>query len=133
MGRAQRTAGTATFWDVLRRWAGYGRTTEQDLADLAAGVPLTLVVYPLDAPKHRRYVTLAATDEARASLEAVIGSGPHRVFRADRPAAVEQDFRMVEGTDAHGSEWRVAIPRVDVPVLRAALRAMWPPPERRRA
>ncbi|MDM7830269.1 hypothetical protein [Cellulomonas edaphi] len=133
MGSARRTAGTRAFWDVVRGWAGYGRTPEDDLADLARGVDLVLAVYALDDRTHRRYLLLGDHDEARASVEALIGPGPHRVFRTDRdaPPPVEPDFRIVEGVDGRGEDWRLAVPRVDLPVLRAALLSMWPRPDRR--
>ena len=133
MGRAQHTAGSATFWDTVRRWAGHGRAPEQDLADLDAGLDLTIAAWSLDDQPRRQLVLVGPSDEARASLEAVIGRGPHRVYRTDRPAPapVEANFVVAQGIDGRGHEWRLAVPEIDVPVFRRALAMMWPHPERR--
>jgi hypothetical protein len=134
MARVQRTAGTASFWDVVGRWAGHGRTPEHDLAALEAGVNLNIVAWTLDDRPRRHLVLIGASDSARASLESLVGRGPHRVYRTDRsaPAPIEPDFRVAQGIDSSGREWRLAVPATDVPVFRQALALMWPHPERRR-
>ena len=135
MRREQRTAGTATFWDVVRRWAGYGRAPEQDAADLEAGRDLTIAAWTLADRPRRHLVLMGRSDAARASLEAVIGAGPHRVYRTDRPAPapVEASFVVAQGVDSRGQEWQLAVPSIDLPVFRQALAMMWPHPGRRRS
>jgi hypothetical protein len=135
MARVRRAAGTATFWDVVRRWAGQGRSPEQDLADLAAGIDLTVVAWTLDGRPRRHLVLVGASDAARASLESLVGRGPHRVYRTDRsaPAPIEPGFVVAQGIDGEGREWSLAVPAIDAPVFRQALALMWPRRERRRA
>ncbi|WP_233549966.1 hypothetical protein [Cellulomonas rhizosphaerae] len=120
--------GSSSFWDVAKGWAGFGRTPADDLADLARGVALSMVAFAYGPGPRRVTVSLAAPRE----VEALIGPGPHRVYRSDRPATTGGDFVLVQGTDATGADWQLGVPRVDVPVFRQALATMWPRPERRR-
>lgn len=130
MGAQRSTAGSGSFWDVAKGWAGFARTSADDLADLARGVPLAMVVFVYD-PAPLRVTVVLAPDERRA-LETIIGPGPHSVYRSDRAATASGDLVLVQGTDATGADWQLGVARVDVPVFRQALATMWPRPDRRR-
>jgi len=128
----QRTAGTRTFLDVLKSWVGARREPDEDLADLDAGRPLALVAYLVgDRGRSRRHTLVLGGSPD--DLAAVLGPGPHRVFRTDgpRPRGVEAAFTTIDGADASGRAWHLAVPRIDVPTFRKALDLAWPHPERR--
>ncbi|MBD8059192.1 hypothetical protein IC607_09455 [Cellulomonas sp. JH27-2] len=132
MAAIQRTAGTRTMPDVLKSWLGNRREPEQDLADLDSGRQLSLVSYLVGerGRSKRHYLVLGGSPD---DLAAVIGPGPHRIYRTDgtRPRGVEAAFTTIDGADATGHDWQLAIPKVDVRTFRRALDLAWPHPERR--
>lgn len=129
--RFVRSAGSRTVGDIVRTLLGHGRLPEQDMDDVKDGKTIRVVTYvnPGDNSPARRYVAMGATSTARDDVEAVLGAAPYRVFGVDRVKTWAIDgaaFACLSGSSADGRTWTIAVPKIDIPVVRYSLSQLRP-------
>ncbi|PJI95232.1 hypothetical protein [Luteimicrobium subarcticum] len=120
-----RTAGTRTMIDALLGRFGRTRTPEDDLADLESGESLRVVVYVPRGKRSAWHGGMATLhrDHLKGPILRAVGPAPRRVTAVTEVEGKFPDsaqFRELRGTGPDG-EWRVAVPEVDVPVVRRAI------------
>jgi hypothetical protein len=119
----RRSAGSGTVVDKLLSVFGHRRSATQDLALVASGGSVLVVAYLMERKVRRVLVPVGLDPESVASLEAVLGAAPHRVFGTRPPTRglfVRSAFTQVDGASGSGA-WSVSVPTVDVELLRYVL------------
>jgi len=96
------------------------------MADVAAGRSILVVAYfDADASRPKRVcLEVGVGAEARLGLASVLGQAPYRVFdvRAVQTTLIDRHaFSVVSGGSADGRRWELAVPRIDVPLIRRVL------------
>ncbi len=129
--QARRAAGTLTFLDVLRHAAGGPRgSSEADLAALDGGTTLLVAAFRRSGSRMRRgQLVLSATAVAwRPSRLVGYGpaeaiGGPYRIAGVGmvNSTAVKANLFRAISFEAAGQPWELAVPIIDVPLVRAAL------------
>jgi hypothetical protein len=119
----RRSAGSGTVVDKLLSVFGHRRSADQDLALVASGGSVLVAAYLMERKVRRVLVPVGLDPESVASLEAVLGAAPHRVF-GNRPPTrglfVRSAFTQVDGASGSGA-WSISVPTVDVELLRYVL------------
>jgi len=137
----RRAAGTRTFLDVLRAWALLPQSTpEKDLAALSRGDALIVAArLHCDDGWHRGSLRIAMTSDTplswieRQSSNSVTFGLPVRL--RDVRLAFTWEHRHVGKAlqsrvlvfNASGHLWQMAVPTIDVPLVREAFRSAGPP------
>ncbi|MFD2797269.1 hypothetical protein ACFS27_27170 [Promicromonospora vindobonensis] len=118
----RRSAGSRGVLDNLLA-SGRATTPAQDLAIVTSGGAVLVVAYLMERKVRRVSLRVGLDDASVASLEAVLGAAPHRVFGTQPPARGVFDrsaYTQLEGASRSGA-WSVAVPTADVDLLRYVL------------
>jgi hypothetical protein len=130
--KARRAAGSRTSVDVLRAWAGHGRKSQADFADLATGRVLLVSALLREKRWRRGRLVLDLSGQASPIVWSPWPRGPRRIDLSS--AVIDQvhpvlgnawfepgwPFQIVEVHAADGHH-RLAIPWTDIPLVQAAL------------
>jgi hypothetical protein len=119
----RRSAGSRTVLDNLLLASARRPTPAQDLAIVTGGGAVLVVAYLMERTVRRVSLRVGLDEMSVASLEAVLGAAPHRVFGTRQPTRgvfERSAYTQLEGASQAGA-WSIAVPTADVDLLRYVL------------